>query len=225
MSASGSPSAALQSIWPIFGLRVRARHLLLKLPTDSELAALAELAADGVHDPDYAPFSYMWTDRPPGDLQTDFLKFHWNARAQFHPSKWSLQLGVFVDGDPIGVQQINAERFDVLRAATLGNWVGLRYQNQGYTLEMASAAVDLCFHGLQAEVIYASTLLDNSRMLAIAHRLGFEKDGLLRVAPRREALWMQGFRLHRKSWESLDRPRAEVDGLEASLPLFGINSD
>ena len=50
--------------WPLRELRLRASGIELKLPSEAELDLLAELAADGVHDPEEMPFAWPWTDQP-----------------------------------------------------------------------------------------------------------------------------------------------------------------
>ena len=56
----------LTDVWPLFGLVLRTPRLELRSPSPEQLAALAELADDGVHDPATMPFLVPWTDLPPG---------------------------------------------------------------------------------------------------------------------------------------------------------------
>lgn len=51
--------------WPQLGLRLSTTRLELRLPTGEELAELADLAAQGIHEPDRMPFTVPWTDLPP----------------------------------------------------------------------------------------------------------------------------------------------------------------
>lgn len=52
-------------VWPLFGLVIRTPRLELRPPTDAELARLAQVAADGVHEPAQRPFLTPWAERPP----------------------------------------------------------------------------------------------------------------------------------------------------------------
>ena len=62
---------------PLFGLRIRTPRLELRLPTESELNELYELAAAGIHPPGEMPFGVAWTD----DLTRDsFLAYHHSIR-------------------------------------------------------------------------------------------------------------------------------------------------
>ena len=60
---------AIQELWPLFGLRVETPLLLLRYPSDADLAALASHPADAIHDPATMPFAIPWTDAPPEDRQ------------------------------------------------------------------------------------------------------------------------------------------------------------
>lgn len=50
---------------PLVALRLTTPRLELRLPEPEEVAALGELAAEGIHDPDVMPFLVPWTDQPP----------------------------------------------------------------------------------------------------------------------------------------------------------------
>ncbi|MEV4813273.1 hypothetical protein [Micromonospora avicenniae] len=68
--------------WPLLGLRVRTDRLELRLPTDEELADLAELAVRGVHRPDERPFLTPWTDLPPRELARRVVQWQWKTRGE-----------------------------------------------------------------------------------------------------------------------------------------------
>jgi len=53
--------------WPLRGLRLVTERLVLRQPDEGELAALADVAAAGVHQPGEQPFLTPWTDRPPSE--------------------------------------------------------------------------------------------------------------------------------------------------------------
>ncbi len=64
---TGSDTCHMRSPhWPLFDLRITTPRLQLRPPTDEDLADLALLAADGVHEPDFMPFSIPWTEGGPG---------------------------------------------------------------------------------------------------------------------------------------------------------------
>ncbi len=51
--------------WPLLGLRLITPRLELRLPTGEELGDLADLAAEGMHDPGSRPFLVSWPGLPP----------------------------------------------------------------------------------------------------------------------------------------------------------------
>ena len=60
---SVAPSVApLEAAWPLFQLRIRSEHLVLRLPLDEDLPDLLALAKAGIHPPDEMPFGVAWTD-------------------------------------------------------------------------------------------------------------------------------------------------------------------
>ena len=80
--------------WPIAGLAVRTPRVELRWPDDTDLCALADLAAKGVHDPSFMPFTQPWTRRDPGgDLERGVFQFHWRAARNVEHGKLELQPG------------------------------------------------------------------------------------------------------------------------------------
>ena len=86
----------LSDLWPTYALRIHTPRLTLRLPDPEELAALAQVAADGVHKPDERPFLTPWTEGTPEDRVRTVLQGHWDDLASWTPTNWSLGLGVFV---------------------------------------------------------------------------------------------------------------------------------
>jgi hypothetical protein len=63
----------LTDLWPLFGLRLSTPRLELRVPDLDDLAALAAVAATGVHDPAVQPFAAEWTDGPPEQMRAAVL--------------------------------------------------------------------------------------------------------------------------------------------------------
>jgi hypothetical protein len=61
MHAGESAATSLEAAWPLFGLRIRSEHLVLRLPTDEDMLALLDLAKAGIHPPDEMPFGIAWS--------------------------------------------------------------------------------------------------------------------------------------------------------------------
>jgi len=86
--------------WPLLGLSVRTARLELRMPTDDELAELADVAAAGVYEPGERPFLTPWTDQPPAERAREVVRSHWRRRGNWTPLDWTLELVVFEDGRP-----------------------------------------------------------------------------------------------------------------------------
>lgn len=137
-------------VGPLFGLRLRTPRLELRLPTHEELVELREVARAGVHPPEEMPFAYAWTDEPYAEDWV--VAFHEGRRAAWRPETWDLELGVWTEGAPAGIQGIVAKDFAGTRAVATGSWLGQRFQGRGYGPEMRTAVLELAFRGLGAEV-------------------------------------------------------------------------
>jgi hypothetical protein len=108
-------------LWPLFDLRIRSEHLVLRLPTDDELVDLAALARSGIHGEDEMPFAVPWSTRPSPEFEIGFVQHHWAMRATWTPEKWWLNLAVERDGVFVAAQTIAAEGFAVHRVVDTGS--------------------------------------------------------------------------------------------------------
>ena len=207
--------------WPLFDLRVRTARLELRLPTDEDLVELAALAGRGIHPPEAMPFEVPWTDRPSPDLERGMLQFHWHLRAELKPEDWGLELAVRAGGRLVGVQGLHARTFAVLREVHTGSWLGKDHQRQGIGTEMRAAILHLAFAGLGAAVATSAAFPDNEASARISRKLGYEPDGIHRVAPRGVPVDSIRFRLTRDAWERTRRPDVELAGVEPCLTLLG----
>src|SRR5262245_16853498 len=133
---------------PLFDLRLRTPRLELRLPGEGELEQLREVALAGVHPPEFMPFTIAWTDEP--ELGT-FLEYHELRRRDWSPEAWHLELGVWLDGEPVGVQAVTATDFVTSRLVSTGSWLGERFQSRGVGTEMRTAILELAFRGLGAD--------------------------------------------------------------------------
>ncbi|MCO5967526.1 GNAT family N-acetyltransferase [Actinoallomurus soli] len=205
--------------WPLFGLRLRTPRLRLRLPTPADLDALADLAAEGVHDPDTQPFAVPWTDAPPAERARGLLQYHWSEWAAWRPSAWTLNLVVDLDGTIVGTQGLMGTDFPILREVSTGSWLGRRYQGQGIGTEMRAAVLGLAFDGLGAEYAVSAAFADNAASFAVSRKLGYREDGIERRVVRGRPMVVRRMRLDRAG-----RPTVPVtiEGLAPCLPLFGL---
>lgn len=210
--------------WPLAGLRLTTPRLELRLPDDEELAALADLAAEGVHAPDRMPFTVPWSDAPGPRRARSVVQYHWLRRGDWTPDHWSLNLAVFRDGRPVGTQELSADDFGVLGVVGSGSWLGLRHQGQGVGTEMRAAILHLAFAGLGAREAVTAAFEDNARSRAVSRKLGYAPDGVRRVVSRGRPATLHRLRLARADWRPDPDLPVTLTGLDPCLPLFGVAS-
>ena len=204
-------------ISPLFGLRLRTRRLELRLPTVDELGQLREVALAGIHPPEFMPFTVAWTDDP---TLGDFLDYHEMRRREWSVDRWHLELGVWLDAKPVGVQALTATDFPVTRTVMTGSWLGRRFQAQGVGTEMRTAVVQLAFRGLGAKVARSGAIEGNSASLRVSEKLGYRIVGNGTVSPRGVEVGHTDLEVRRADWRP---PSAvEIDGLAPCLGVFGL---
>jgi RimJ/RimL family protein N-acetyltransferase len=207
--------------WPLFDLRVRTARLELRVPTDEDLLELAALAGRGIHPPGEIPFAWAFTDLPSPELERGWLQVQWRGRAELGPERWSLDLAVRADGRLVGVQGLSARQLAVRREVHTGSWLGMDHQRRGIGTEMRGAVLHLAFAGLGAEVAVSAAFPDNPASERISRKLGYEPDGLERIARRGAPVDARRFRLTREAWERTPRLDVDLAGVEPCLPLLG----
>jgi RimJ/RimL family protein N-acetyltransferase len=211
---------------PTFGLHVRWDDLELRLPDDAELLALADLAADGVHDLEAAPFSWPWTRGTHEDVIRHVLAHQWKNRGRTAPDDWTLSLAVTRNGEIVGEQQISAKNFPVTRSGLTGSWLGLRHHGQGIGTRMRLMALHLAFEGLDAAEMLSEAYDDNPASNAVSRRVGYMANGSRLAAREGHSVIENSYRMTREQWDGhAEEPRPEItlDGAAAVRQLFGID--
>ncbi|OBJ88156.1 acetyl-/succinyl-CoA transferase [Mycobacterium asiaticum] len=208
--------------WPLFDLRITTPRLQLRLPTEEVIDQLIDTILDGVHPPDKMPFSVPWTRVPREYLPYNTLAYLWRELAGFNRDDWSLPLAVVVDGRAVGVQGLMAKQFPVARQVDSGSWLGMRHQRNGYGTEMRAAALHFAFAALGAQAATSQSFTDNPASIAVSRRLGYQDDGLDRMAREGAVAEMRRFRLTREDWERHRAIEVHVDGFERCRALFGL---
>jgi RimJ/RimL family protein N-acetyltransferase len=209
-------------LWPLFDLRLRTGNLELRLPTDDDILALFAVAKAGIHPATEMPFGVPWTDLPSPEFERGFARFYWSQRANWQPNAWTLPLAVFQDGQAVGVQDINAKDFPVLRTVATGSWLGREFQGRGVGKLMRQAVLSLAFDHLGAEVALSGAFLDNAASNRVSEATGYEPNGVDRLARRGIPGELRRYRLTLEGWRSRPRPKVEVEGLAGCLDMFGL---
>ncbi|MDX1659304.1 MAG: GNAT family protein [Nitriliruptorales bacterium] len=215
----------IDAYWPLFGLRLRTERLELRLPTDEELVLFLEAALDGIHPPHVMPFTIPWTRRPRPDLERSFLQYHWHSRAEWSPESWHLELGVFVDGEPVGFQGIGADDFATTRSVATGSWLTQRVQGQGIGTEMRAAVLDLAFAHLDTLEARSKAVDWNQASRKVSERLGYVEDGTKVLAVDGERTTEVRYVIDRDGWAQNRTHTVEVTGVDRCRTLFGLTED
>jgi RimJ/RimL family protein N-acetyltransferase len=213
------------ALWPAFDLQIRTTRLELRPVTDMDLDELAELAEKGIHDPDSRPpWSSLWTDRRGREFELAFAQYFWSQRARWSPASWTLPFTVRYDGQPIGVQQIEADDFPTLRTVSTSSWLGRAFQSIGLGTEMRGAVLSFAFETLSAEIAVSSALDHNPASIRVSEKLGYTRNGVRRENMDGEPVDATLFHLTRERW-TRDRPVvAYVEGFERRIDLLGVPS-
>jgi RimJ/RimL family protein N-acetyltransferase len=212
----------LSDHFPMLGLRLRTPRLELRLPDQQQLSDLADLAAEGVHDPATTPFTVPWTDLPPAERARSVVQHHWRTLSAATPAAWSLPLTVLLDGVVVGLQGLDGTDFAITREVHTGSWLGMRYHRMGIGTEMRAAVLHLGFAGLGAVAARSGAFAHNAASLGVSRRLGYEFDGLDRKVQRGALAMHQRLRLSRERWERHRTVEVTIEGLEPCLPLLGL---
>jgi RimJ/RimL family protein N-acetyltransferase len=205
-----------------YGIRLRTPRLELRLPDLDDLARLADVAADGVHDPSWMPFGVAWTDATPAVRARSVITHTMSVLATSTRELWHLPFCVVYDGQPVGLQTVKAEDYAILGEVSTGSWLGMRYQGRGIGTEMRAAVLHLAFDGLGAVYATSAAHEGNRASNGVSRRLGYAPDGVERLAVRAEVAVHGRLRLDRSAWLAHRTVPVSIDGLtDACLADLG----
>lgn len=206
--------------WPLMALELVTPRLRLRPPNDDELAAIAEVAAAGVHRPGEQPFLTPWTQLPPRQRALHVIQEHWASRGSWTVEAWSLELGVFHEGRPIGMVSLRAREFTVLREVKTSSWLGLEVHGQGFGTEARHALLHLAFEELGAVSALTEVFQDNAASQGVSRHLGYRRDGVSRDVLNGKVVVSDRLRLDREDWKASKRPPVRVNNCTPCLPFF-----
>jgi RimJ/RimL family protein N-acetyltransferase len=214
---------SVADVWPVFGLVIQTRRLVLRLPREEELCALARaarvIAAEGepqLHLP--------WMYEPSPKMERQFLQRCWRALAHWKPESWHLPLAIFLDGRPTGVQDLWANDFARVRSVSTASWITRSEQGHGYGTEARAAVLELAFGQLGAVEACTEYLEGNYSSEKVSRKLGYTDNGQHRVY--RDDMGdttEYQLRLDRQAWEkNRDDAACAITGLGRCLTMFGL---
>ena len=203
--------------WPLFDLVVRTPRLELRLPREEEFAALIELVDGGIHEPGDDALLRSVDRRRAGAARPGGCPVVVAAPGQLVTGQLDLhRCGVFVDGPPVGVQDLGAEHFRAVRSVETGSWLGRAHQGQGLGREMREAILHLAFAGLGAEEALSGAFEDNAASMATSRSVGYEENGEARGQRRDGSGRTIRFRMDRDAWEGAVAPTSRSSGSRAA---------
>lgn len=214
----------LEDIWPLFGLEITTPRLGLRPVRDADLSGLAQAALDGVHDPERTPFGVPWTDAAPADLPRNLAAYQWSLRGRVNPHNWTVAFAVHFEGRVVGSQDLSAYDFANRRTVNTGSWLTKSVHGRGLGTEMRAALLLFAFDVLGAEWAESGAASWNEASLNVSKKLGYELNGVTRVAPRAgEAVDEQRVRVKKEAFVRPDWS-ISVHGAEPALAQLGLEA-
>lgn len=206
----------MSSDWPLADLVLRTARLELRLPTDAELIALAERSPEDLEtDP-------AWPAPPDGNGRrgTAILQWYWRALGMWKAEAWRLPLAVWADGELVGFQELEAERFAVLRTVETSSWLVPEVRGRGIGKEMRAAVLALAFDRLGALVATSGAWETNAASLGVSRAVGYEDNGWHLHDDNGQPAVMRRVLLTSERWTP-PSPAVSVEGLEPCRAWFG----
>lgn len=165
---------------PLLGLRITAGPVELRGVTDDLLGPMAQLAIDGIHDPDYMPFYTPWSLASAEEMPRSMAQYHWGSRSRFAVDNWSADLAVSYEGELVGSQGISTHDYLVTRTGETGSWLSRRFQGRGIGTAMRQVLCAFVFDYLDAESITSGAYEDNLASLGVSRKVGYTENGTAR---------------------------------------------
>src|ERR1700726_302514 len=100
----------LERAWPLFGLSVVHRDLLLREATDDDVLASARVVEQGVVEAGnehFMPRLLLGRAATLEERFANFLRYHWGRRSATAPEKWDLAFAVLLHGRVVGCQAVH----------------------------------------------------------------------------------------------------------------------
>ncbi|WP_300344394.1 GNAT family protein [Nesterenkonia sp.] len=197
------PAHTLEEVWPPFGLRIESPRLVLRQLRETDFPAYLAAASSGVRNSQKCPFISPWDENSPEEMARNSLTWVYSRRASIGPDSWFLMLAVFEKDDDggegrlIGMQDVSADRWQVLRTVVTGSWMRRDAQGQGYGKEMRAAMLMWAFDHFGAQYAESGAYEWNEPSKRVSQSLGYFVSGTKRVADAygEQAEWELQFRM------------------------------
>lgn len=142
-----------------------------------------------------------------------WLQGIWRGRGSVTSEFWRLYFVVVVDGQPVGMQDLIGDQFNVFGTITSFSWLSIDLRRRGLGREMRQAMLHLAFEGLDAKEATTEAFLDNPGSNGVSRAAGYSENGLTWATRRGEPGLMQSWRITRADWIARRRTNIELHGV------------
>ncbi len=210
--------------YPPLNVTVMTPRLALTGAADDLLERLVPVIRGGVIGPREKPFDdpmSLYEDSPQREWL--WLRRIWNGRARVDPQWWRLYFVVMVDDTPVGMQDLIGTNFAAFGTVSTFSWLQPSSRHRGIGTEMRSAVLHLAFAGLGAREASSEAFADNEASNGVSRALGYEPNGTAWATRRGNPALLTMWKLTRQRWEQNRRDDIQLTGVEACLPVLGLD--
>lgn len=209
------------------GLVIVCDGCTLRPPSDSELAFLARAASrpGAVLAPEQSHYVTWLRGRTQHEVAAELTARVAANRDLRGDGGWVLELAVFVDGRPVGMQSVTGSAsWAADRAVGTSSWLLAPFQGRGIGLRSRAAVLELAFGTLGVETAKSWVLAENRASTAVSGRLGYEVVDRHRIVEDGGQYEELVFAIDRAAWLRSGARRewpAVVEGAEALAGALG----
>ena len=211
--------------YPLLNAEVTTPKLTLVGASDDLLERLVPVVRAGVVSPQQMPFDdpmSLYEDNPQREWK--WLRGIWAGRARVDPQLWRFYFVVMVDNNPVGMQDLIGVNFAAFGTVSTFSWLQPSFRRRGIGAEMRSAVLHLAFDGLDAREASSEAFTDNDASNSVSRSLGYEPNGTTWATRRGNPALLAAWKLTRKRWEQSRRDDIQLTGVDACLPVLGLDS-
>lgn len=165
----------LVDIFPAFGTRIECGPVMLRALREADVPRVSELVAQGIHAEGARPFIVPWNLDDNQPLRT--LQYYFTTWGKLSADDWVLMFAVERDGVMVGVQDIAAKHFAILRSAVTGSWLSMPAQGRGTGTLMRQAVLAFGFDHLGAVEMRSAAWADNANSHRVSEKCGYASNG------------------------------------------------
>ncbi|GAA1391554.1 GNAT family protein [Luteococcus peritonei] len=167
----------LEQIYPPFGLHLGCGPLELRHVREADVPAIVELIRSGIYEPAELPFLNRWAELEGERLARNTLQFYYDCFASSRAEAWHLVLAVRHEGRLVGVQDMSAKDFAVVRSIETGSWLAREHQGRGIGRLMRQAVCAFGFDVLGAVEMTSGYFEGNRRSQGVSRAVGYRPNG------------------------------------------------